>query len=94
MRTGTMLKTVILLGTSLRLEKGQRVLLVESTNQPDKTRFFASPIDEDWDDSILLDHGDWELDKGDFCSHNAMRERLDDAHAWECAECGYVYGKE
>lgn len=63
MKTGTMLRTVILTGTSLRLEAGQRVLLVPSTNQPDKSRFFASPIDEDWNDcSILLDHGDWKLD--------------------------------
>jgi hypothetical protein len=62
MKTGTMLKTVILIGTSLRLEAGQRVLLVPLTNQPDKTRFYASPIDEDWNDSILLNHGEWKLD--------------------------------
>jgi len=62
-KIGTMLKTVRLIGTCLRLEAGQRVMLVPSTNQPDKTRFFASPIDGEWnDDSILLNHGDWELD--------------------------------
>jgi uncharacterized Zn finger protein len=27
------------------------------------------------------------------CTHNRMRERLGDkALAWECADCGYVYG--
>lgn len=27
------------------------------------------------------------------CLHNAMRERTGDAtRAWECADCGYVYG--
>lgn len=27
------------------------------------------------------------------CTHNAMRERKGDAvHAWECADCGHVYG--
>lgn len=29
------------------------------------------------------------------CAHNAMRERPNDTtHAWECADCGYIYGSE
>lgn len=29
-----------------------------------------------------------------MCSHNVMVERDDLVYAWECAECGHVYGKE
>lgn len=58
-----MLKSVHLLGTSLKLDEGQRVLLIPALNQPDKSRYFAAPIGGEWmDDSILLDHGDWELE--------------------------------
>jgi hypothetical protein len=29
------------------------------------------------------------------CSHNAMVERVGDPlHAWQCADCGYLYGKD
>ena len=31
----------------------------------------------------------------EICRHNAMVERMDDnVHAWECADCGYIYGTE
>lgn len=59
---GTMNTDVELLGTSLRLEAGQRVQLTEATNQPDKGSWFARPADDKWsdgleygsDDSLLL----------------------------------------
>lgn len=29
------------------------------------------------------------------CEHNTMVERVDDPqYAWQCADCGYVYGLE
>ena len=28
------------------------------------------------------------------CQHNTMVERNDPEHAWECADCGYVYKQE
>jgi hypothetical protein len=60
---GTMLNTVKLLGTSLELQKGQRVQITPAINQPDKTLMFAKPIDGSWgEDSILLQHGDWQVD--------------------------------
>jgi hypothetical protein len=61
--TGVMLKAAYLVSTPLKLEVGQRVRLYPATNQPDKSRMFAAPIDGSWgDDSILLDHGDWQVD--------------------------------
>ena len=27
------------------------------------------------------------------CKHNAMIERDDSDHAWQCADCGYIYGQ-
>ena len=57
--TGTMHKDVHLAGTQLKLWTGQNVILTPATNQPDKTLFFAAPIDGSFgEDSILLNHGD------------------------------------
>ena len=74
MPTGTMRRSVNLTGTSLSLQKGQRVLLIEATNLPDVgyTRYFASPLDGNWadglehseEDSILLDPDDVLPDDG------------------------------
>lgn len=33
-------------------------------------------------------------DRNEFCMHTRMIERVGDAnHAWECADCGYIYGR-
>lgn len=46
--TGTMRKEIILLGTSLTLEVGQRVTLFRATNQSDPSLWFARPLNNKW----------------------------------------------
>jgi len=56
MKTGIMQADVELLGTSLSLQKGQRVRLTEATNlPPGRGKWFAAPLDGKWADGI--DHG-------------------------------------
>lgn len=68
MPNGTMRRSVNLTGTSLSLQRGQRVLLIEASNLPDVgyTRYYASPLNGKWadglehseEDSILLQPND------------------------------------
>jgi hypothetical protein len=55
MRYGIMTTDVILLGTSLKLEKGRRVQLTFASNQPEGG-WFARPADGKWSDGI--EHGE------------------------------------
>ena len=66
--TGIMANDVELLGTSLSLQKGQKVRLTYADNlpYPQNRGYFASPADDKWsdgiehnpDDSILINPGD------------------------------------
>lgn len=57
--TGIMNTDIHLLGTSLKLQKGQKVTLCKPTNLPyflmEKT-YFACPIDGKWSDGIDRDN--------------------------------------
>ncbi len=52
--TGTMRIGIHLLGTSLRLNEGQRVRLTRATNQPGLARagYYAAPLDGEWSDGV------------------------------------------
>ena len=63
---GLMKQDVHLLGTDLRLKKGELVCLTPVTNLPDsKYKFFAKPLKKrkDWlgdeDDSIVIEKGEY-----------------------------------
>ena len=66
---GTMTRDVHLLGTSLKLYKGERVLLRDPTNLPDigRTQYFACRYPGDYADfefPILIDGADVNVEKG------------------------------
>lgn len=55
MKTAILIESVRLLGTSLSLEKGQKISVSFATNQPDyieKGLVFARPLDGKWADGI------------------------------------------
>ena len=71
--TGTMRTDVALLGTTLTLNKGQRVYLTFADNQPQDSpdKWFARPLDGIWpdgfersdEDSILVSRSDVSVDR-------------------------------
>jgi hypothetical protein len=92
--TATMSKTVKLLGCGLVLKIGTRVALTAATNLPYvPIKMFGQPMDArtDWlggyDDSILLDAGDYE-DLEDWSDEDA--ETLRNADNELCDICGHV----